>query len=90
MQIIALLFREQALGGFAEVNIRTFQLFDELLVLLTCEIELRSAGRILLAHPVEAALQAVDAFGIAVGVLIAGVTIVPIENVKAAVRPDLQ
>ena len=47
------------------------------------------ARRVLVANAVEPAAQAVDAVGIAVGVLVAVIAVVPVEDVQAAVRPRL-
>ena len=61
-----------------------------MLVGLLRQIEaLGRAGGVLVADPVEAALQAVDAGGVSVGVLIAVVAVVPIQNVEAPVGAGL-
>ena len=52
------------------------------------QVEPGGARRIAVADAVEPALEAIDARGIAVGVLIAVIAVVPVEDVEAAVGAD--
>ena len=48
------------------------------------------AGLVILVHDaIQPAVRAIDAGGVAVGVLVAVVAVVPVEDVHAAVRADL-
>ena len=58
-------------------------------VALARQVERRRARRVLVAHAVEPALEPVDARGVAVGVLIAVIAVVPVEDVEAAVGAGL-
>ena len=62
---------------------------DQLVVGLLGQVELRGPGRVLVADPVEPPLEAVDPGGVAVGVLVAVVAVVPVEDVERAVGAGL-
>ena len=76
------------LGRLAEENVRAAQARDELLVALFGQVERRRSRRVLVPHPVEPALEPVDALRVAIGVLITVIPVVPIQDVQAAVRAD--
>ena len=82
-------FGKEPLGEVAIENVGAAKPFDQLLVGFPSEIELGRAGRAFVADAVEASLQAVDALRIAIGVLIAVVAVVPVEDIQAAVGARL-
>src|SRR5205814_9482066 len=70
-------FREQSLGGLAEIEIWAGEPSQQLFSAFTFEVEAWRARRIPVAHPIEPSTQPIDPLGIAVGVLVAVITIVP-------------
>src|SRR5258708_2772696 len=82
-------FAKQALGDVAEVDIWTVQPLNQLVVALLGEVEATRARRALVANPVQPAALPVDAVGVAAGVLVTVIAIVPVEDVKATVRTRL-
>src|SRR5262245_51108994 len=62
-------FSQDPLRAFAEVEVAAGQAGEQLSVALLGQIEARRAWCVLVAQPVEAPLEPVDAFGIAGGVL---------------------
>src|SRR5208282_189190 len=82
-------FGQQPLGRVAEVNIGTVQPLDELVRAFTGKVELPGRGCVLVTDAVEPAALAVDAGGIAIGVLVAVIAVVPVEDIKATVGPRL-
>src|SRR5207249_1992335 len=82
-------FREQSLGGLAEIEIWAGEPSQQLFSAFTVEVEAWGARRIPVAHPIEPSTQPIDPLGIAVGVLVAVITIVPVEDVEAAVGTKL-
>ena len=76
---------EEPLGDVAVVDIRAAEEADQLVVIGLREIEAEPPGRLSVTNAVEAALQTIDAGGVAVRVLVAVVAVVPVEDVQAAV-----
>ena len=70
------------------VHIRTPQPLNQLLIRLLGKVELRSSWRLLVPQAVKPPLLAFDSGGVGVGVLIAVVAVVPIEDVQAPIRAD--
>src|SRR5207249_5326221 len=62
---------------------------DELIVGVPGQVEAEPTWGVLEADAVEAALEAVDPGGVALGVLVAVVAVVPVEDVEAAVGAGL-
>src|SRR5439155_1308331 len=85
----AVALAQHALGEIAEQHVGAVQALDELVVGLLRQIKAGGVRGVLVADAVEAAAVAIDALGVAVGVLVAVVAVVPVEEVQAAVRPGL-
>src|SRR5262245_33034440 len=73
---------------FAKENVWTFEIFDPLFLEIAHQIALPRRLVIPIHDAIQPPLVAVDSGGVAVGVLIAVVAIVPVENVQAAVGAD--
>ena len=82
-------FGQQPLGDVAVVDVRAAQELDQLVVARLGQVEPGPPRRLLVPHAVEPALEPVDAGGVAVGVLVAVIAVVPVEDVEAAVGPGL-
>ena len=80
---------EEALGLVAIVDVGALEESDQLGVGAFRQVEPEDAGRLAVADPVEPPLEAVDPGGVPVGVLIAVVAVVPVEDVERAVGPGL-
>src|SRR5581483_6192897 len=80
---------QQTLSSFSEKDVRAAQALDQLGVAFLRQVKATGWWRILVAHPVEPAAQAINAVGIAVGVLVAVIAIVPVENVETAIWASL-
>ena len=80
---------QQPLGRLAVEHVGIAQQLDQFIVGLLRQVERLRVRRVLVAHAVEPALAAIDALGIGVGVLVAVVPVVPVEDVQAAVRAGL-
>src|SRR6478736_4556567 len=73
------------MSKIAHRTITARQPLKQPLVTLPCQIKLPRSRRVFVADAVEAAFEAVEAGGVAVGVLVAVVAVVPVEDVEAAV-----
>ncbi len=80
---------QQPLGDVAEVDVRAVQPLDQLRRRSPAPDRTAGARRVLVAHAIQPALQPVDARRVAVGVLVAVVAVVPVEDVQAAVGAGL-
>ena len=82
-------FRKQSLGRLANVDVRVAQQREQFVITLPAEVFHGEPLGCLVAHAVEPSLRPFDPRGVAVGVLIAVVLVVPVEHVEAAIRGDL-
>src|SRR5260370_22524244 len=80
---------QEALRGFAEVDVRTVQPFDQLVVAFLVEVEFARTRRVLVPNAVEAAAFTVDSRRVPIGVLVTVVAVVPVEDVQAALGSHL-
>ena len=78
-------FGQQSLGGIAAEAVAVSEHVCELFVGGFAEIEDAGTWSVFVADAVEASAEAVDTGGIAVGVLVAVIAIVPIEDAEAAI-----
>ena len=62
---------------------------DELVIVFFREIESGGPGRLLITDPVKPPVTAIHAGGIGIGVLVAMIAVIPVEDVKAAVGAGL-
>ena len=81
---------QHALGRLAEENVRAAQERGELRIVLGIQVESGLFGGIAVVEPVDAALETVHAGGIADRILRTVISIVPVENIEAAVRAHLE
>ena len=65
------------------------QPLNQLVVAFLAEIESAGGRGVLVANAVKSAAVAIDALRVAVGVLVAVITVVPVEDLQAAIGADL-
>ena len=82
-------FGQDALRDLTIVDVGAAQQLKQFVVARAGKIESNAARRILVAYAVEPPFQPINARRIAVGVLIAVIAVVPVEDLETAVRAGL-
>src|SRR5437879_5370676 len=80
---------QQSLSNVSIVNVCTSQKRNQLIIRILSQIIIRPPGSVLIANSVEAPFQAINSRWVTVGVLIAMIPIVPVEDVKRAIGAGL-
>ena len=80
-------FGQNTLGDFAIVNVGATKQLQQLVIARPCQVEAGTSRRPVVADAVEPSLEPIDAGRIAVRVLIAVISVVPVEDVQAPVGP---
>jgi hypothetical protein len=79
-------FREESLSGIAAIAVGTAEHVNKGLIRFPGEVEWAGVRSVLIANAVQSTAEAIDSAGVPIGILIAVISIVPVENTEAAVR----